>query len=137
MLVLFIMVGTPCASRTSLPNPIKPNATLQVQLVNWCWYPSSDLFYVAEGKIKNLTSEDMDGVKAVFSVYDEKGNLLKNEAAEINAKSHHPGKTSVFRVVATFHPKACQGRMDFRDFYGDFLMVDRNGEPALKPMTKP
>ncbi len=62
---------------------------------------------------------------------------MKNETAEIKAKSLPPGKSSIFRVVATFHPKACQARIDFRDFDGNFLTVDRNAEPILKPMSEP
>lgn len=109
----------------------------QVQVINWRWYQSSDLFFVAEGKIKNVCKEDLDQVKVVFSLYDKEGNLLKNESADIKSKTLGPGKVSLFRVAATVHPKACLARVDFRDFYGDFLTVDRKGESILKPMTTP
>ncbi|NSW82613.1 MAG: hypothetical protein HPY90_04935 [Syntrophothermus sp.] len=79
----------------------------------------------------------MDQVKVVFSLYDKEGNLLKNESADIESKTLRPGKVSLFRVAATVHPKSCQARVDFRDFYGDFLTVDRKGESILKPMTTP
>lgn len=137
MLLAALLGGTSCASKTPIPKKAESSESPQVQVINWRWYQSSDLFFVAEGKIKNVCKEDLDQVKVVFSLYDKEGNLLKNESADIESKTLRPGKVSLFRVAATVHPKACQARVDFRDFYGDFLTVDRKGESILKPMTTP
>ncbi|HHV77330.1 MAG TPA: hypothetical protein GXX39_08180 [Syntrophothermus lipocalidus] len=137
LLLAALLGGTSCASKTPIPKKVDSSESPQLQLINWRWYQSSDIFFVAEGKIKNVGKEDLDQVKAVFSLYDKEGNLLKNESADLESKTLRPGKVSLFRVAATVHPKACQARVDFRDFCGDFLAVDRNGQSTLKPITTP
>ncbi|NLU49128.1 MAG: hypothetical protein GXX09_01775 [Syntrophomonadaceae bacterium] len=138
IIILFsvLTLGTSsCASKNPVTESDVNKAPYKLELVTWKWYESSDLFVVVEGKVKNVSREDFDEVTAVVSFYDKYGNLLKNEREKIKYDPLRPGKTSPFRVVATFHPKATTARVDFQDFMGEFLSTNKKGQPEQQAIS--
>jgi hypothetical protein len=131
MLVLAALLVTGCASSKE-PAFYQGDAPPQLEVERWGWRASSNMFWVAEGVVKNLTDQPLEGVTAVCSFYDAGGTFRKSESGRIE-KVIPPGKSVQFRVCATVDPGVALARIDFTDFMGEYLPVKQE-EPRLRAM---
>lgn len=122
--VIFILMGIGmCQSLMSNKGSyqsagIKTEPVLEVQ--KWHWYKEYD-YAIAEGTVKNISSESLNNVLAVLQIYDKHGNFIKSDNALIEYRPILPGQTSPFKVMSSFNPEMGNASIDFKNFSGGTL----------------
>jgi len=123
--IIFILFGIGmCQNMLSSNNPTqKPVVTksepvLEVQ--KWNWHKEYD-YAIAEGTVKNISSESINNVEAVMMIYDKKGNFIKSDEALIEYRPILPGQISPFKVMSSFNPEMGQASINFKSFSGGTL----------------
>jgi hypothetical protein len=125
--VIFILIGIGmCQSlmsnkgsyQSSQPSGIKTEPVLELQ--KWHWYEEYG-YAIAEGTVKNISSESLNNVLAVVQIYDKQGNFVKSDSALIEYRPILPGQTSPFKVMASFNPAMGKASIDFKTFSGGTL----------------
>jgi hypothetical protein len=96
----------------------KTEPVLEVQ--KWHWYKEYD-YAIAEGTVKNISSESLNNVLAVLQIYDKQGNFIKSDNALIEYRPILPGQTSPFKVMSSFNPAMGKASIDFKTFSGGTL----------------
>jgi hypothetical protein len=127
--VIFILIGIGmCQSLTSKKatyqaehnQPVTVNAEPVLELQKWHWYTEYD-YAIAEGTVKNISSESLDNVEAVLQVYDKQGNFIKSDSTLIEYRPILPGQISPFKVMSSFNPAMGKASIDFKNFSGGTL----------------
>lgn len=128
--VIFILIGIGmCQSLMSNKGSYQPEShqsaitktepVLEVQ--KWHWYKDYN-YAIAEGTVKNISSESINNVLAVLQIYDKQGNFIKSDNALIEYRPLLPGQTSPFKVMSSFNPAMGKASIDFKTFSGGTLL---------------
>ncbi len=105
------------------PTQAKPVLELQ----QWNWHEEHG-YAIAEGAIKNISSESLDNVVAVMLIYDKNGNFIKSDDALIEYRPILPGQTSPFKVMSSFNPEMNKATINFKAFSGGTLSWRKKNE---------
>ena len=102
------VVGTVESSRSA--------PKLEVQ--SWKWNKDSESYIQIVGEVKNTSTYSLDGIIAVASFRDEKGDIITSDDALIDFQPILPGQTSPFKVIATYNPAMKKANIDFKEAGG-------------------
>lgn len=109
--------------------PVKTEPVLEVQ--NWHWYKNYN-YIIAEGTVKNISSESIDNVVAVMQIYDKQDKFIKSDHALIEYRPILPGQTSPFKIISSYNPAMNKASIDFQAFAGGTLLWKEKKEGKNK-----
>jgi hypothetical protein len=129
--IIFILVGIGmCQSFISTPTqrgqqsgsyqPSVAKTEPVLELQKWNWHEEHG-YAIAEGTVKNISSESLDNVIAIMQIYDKQGSFIKSDKALIEYRPILPGQTSPFKVMSSFNPAMGKASIDFKTFSGGTL----------------
>lgn len=107
--------------------PVITKAEPVLELQQWNWHEEHG-YAIAEGAIKNISSESLDNVVAVMLIYDKNGNFIKSDDALIEYRPILPGQTSPFKVMSSFNPEMNKATINFKAFSGGTLPWRKKNE---------
>lgn len=105
------------------PQPEAPK--LEVQ--SWSWGEVYD-YAIAEGKVKNISSEPLKNVEAVLEVADKNGNFISSEGALIEYDPLLPGQSSPFKVHVRWNPAMQKASLGFKELMGSSILHKEKGK---------
>jgi hypothetical protein len=89
----------------------------QLQLISWSWHDESG-YAIAEGQVKNISSENLRNVEAIVSYYTGDKKFVTADDAVIDFNPILPGQTSSFKTMGTYNPAMTNAAIDFKDLLG-------------------
>jgi len=92
-------------------------ASAKLELQSWHWREESS-YAIAEGTVKNISSEPLKNVTAVVSFEDKEGNHITSGDAIIEFNPILPGQTSPFHAMATWNPAMRKAHIQFKELMG-------------------
>jgi hypothetical protein len=109
--------STPFASSTGTSTPAPEDYSPKLELVKWTWGEEYD-YAIAEGQVKNISSESIRSVQAVVTFYDKNGEFITSDDALIDYNPILPAQTSPFKVMATWNPAMKKAGIEFKELMG-------------------
>ena len=127
-LILFLaiaclwVIGKFSSGPTSAPVATKdtPSPTVvgpQLELIAWSWHSESG-YAIAEGQVKNISSQSLRNVAAVVTFNDADGGFITSDDAVIDYNPILPGQTSPFKVMARANPAMKRALVEFKHLMG-------------------
>lgn len=65
---------------------------------------------IAEGRVKNISSEPLDGVEAIVDFETEDGTFITSTSALIDYQPIMPGQASTWKVITGWNPLMSKGK---------------------------
>lgn len=91
-----------------------------LELQTWHWGESYS-HVVAEGTVKNTSSESLKNVTAVVQYYDKDGTFITSADALIDYNPIMPGQVSPFKTITTANPAMKKANINFKSLMGGTL----------------
>jgi len=91
-----------------------------LELQTWHWGESYS-HVIAEGSIKNVSSESLKNVTAVVQYYDKEGTFITSSEALIDYNPIMPGQVSPFKTITTANPAMKRANINFKSLMGGTL----------------
>ncbi len=104
------------AVQTALEPPSEALTPLLVR--SWNWGEQYN-YAIAEGRVTNRTSENIDNLLAVVTYEDGSGNMITSDDALVDFRPLLPGQTTTFKVITSFNPSMKTASLLFRTFGGE------------------
>ncbi len=99
-------------------------------LLDWNWSSTaSDTFVEANGRVKNVSTENLRNVTAVVSYFTEDGKFITSDEALISFNPILPGQTSTFRVIGQHNPAMKCASIELKSLLGGTIPWVREGGP--------
>lgn len=90
----------------------------KLEVQSWKKGRKSDSYIEIVGEVKNISTYSLDGIKALVSFYDKKGDLVNANDALIDFQPILPGQISPFKVIATYDPAMDKANIAFKESDG-------------------
>ena len=88
-------------------------------LLDWNWGDSgSDVFVKVNGRVKNISSENLRNVTAVVTFFTDEGKFITSEEALISFNPVLPDQTSPFELIVQRNPLMKSASIDFKFLLG-------------------
>lgn len=120
----------PVSPTTVQPTPtfaptIAPTATQAylMELVAMNGAKTTSKHFEVRGQVRNISSQRLDNVQAVVSLYDSNGTFIKSEAWLIEFNPILPGQVSPFNVIFVDDPKRASYSASFKVYGGSKILV--------------
>lgn len=128
---IFILIGLGmCQSITSIKETSRPVSSINnsvttesgpvLEVQNWSWSEEHG-YAIAEGAVKNISSQPLDNVLAIIQLFDNKRNFIKSDRALVEYRPILPGQTSPFKVMSSYNPEMKHASISFKSFSGGTL----------------
>lgn len=104
------------------------NSTVQsypLELKSWNWGESYE-HAIAEGLVKNISSQPIRNLEVVVSYYDSKDNFITSDSTLIDYNPILPGQASPFKSITTWNPAMAKASVDFKPMFGTPLPYKEN-----------
>ncbi len=95
-----------------------------LELIDWGWN-SRHGYFIAEGRVKNISDSKMKNVEVLFSTFDAAGEMISTDAAIIEYNPILPNQTSPFKAMMTANPAAKTARVEFKYLMGGSISTYR------------
>jgi hypothetical protein len=89
----------------------------QLILLDWHWGEEVG-FAIAEGQVKNVSSEPLHHIEAVIIFLTSNGELITSDSALLQYDPIMPGQISPFKVTATYNPLMTKASINFKFLIG-------------------
>ena len=109
--------NSPASAQVSTSTPAPAPDGPQLLLLDWNWHEESG-FAIAEGQVKNVSSENLESVEAVVTYYTADKKFITTDSAIIEFNPILPGQTSAFKVMGTANPAMSSANVDFKKLMG-------------------
>ena len=121
------------SNKTSSNSSMKPNTSIKtsgpvLELQSWHWAENYS-YAIAEGTVKNLSSESIKNVTAVVQYYDKNNGFITSSDALIDYNPILPGQISPFKTMATWNPEMRKAGIEFKSLMGGTLThIEKSGK---------
>jgi hypothetical protein len=117
------------SNKSSSISSIKSNSSGPVlELQSWHWGESYS-YAIAEGTVKNISSERIKNVTAVVQYYDKNSGFITTADALIDYNPILPGQTSPFKAMAKWNPEMRRAGIEFKSLMGGTLShIEKSGK---------
>jgi hypothetical protein len=95
-------------------------AAASLELIRWSWHQEHG-YAIAEGQVKNLTSESLKNVAAMISIYDKKGQFISSDDSLIEYNPLLQGQTSPFKIMVRWNPEMSKANVEFKFLFGQSI----------------
>jgi hypothetical protein len=98
-----------------------------LRLSRWSW--GEDYGYaIANGQVKNNSSESLENVEAVVTYYDKNGQFITSDDALIEYNPLLAGQSSPFRVTTRWNPAMATAQLEFKTLMGGTIAHTEPGK---------
>lgn len=107
-------------SRTSTPDSeivVEAPLEYKLELESSRFYKEYG-FVNIEGKVKNISNENIDNIEAVAEFFDKDGNFIKSSSSLIDYNPILADQSSPFRVMTSDNPEIVSGEVTFKGLFG-------------------
>jgi hypothetical protein len=104
--------------------PFETDAKASLFVTDFHW--SSEYGWAkAEGRVKNVSLQNMRNVMAVVTWETKDGSFITSESALIEYNPILPDQLSPFKVMATYNPAMERANLEFKSLLGSTIPYDR------------
>jgi Uncharacterized protein containing a Zn-ribbon (DUF2116) len=93
-------------------------------------------YAMMEGQVMNISGQRLEGVTAVVTFYDAKGEFITSQEALIAYNPILPNQASAFKVPAAYNPEMRKAAVEFKYLMGGSIPLLRNPK-FLQSIIKP
>lgn len=93
-----LAVGSGAYAPPGLPADSAMSSPLEVSAGKWSWHDEGNGYCVAQGRLKNLSGEDLPAVEVIVTVLKKDGTVIANGSSYVEADVLASGASSAFKV---------------------------------------
>ena len=117
----------------SATNPVRVDTDIKPKLLllSWQWHKGYD-YAIAEGEVKNISTESLYDVEVVVNFYTPDGQFITSAHTLIEYNPVLPSQTSPFRAGAEYNPEMKTATISFKTFSGGTIPYEELSQSQLK-----
>lgn len=109
-------------------SPVEETPKLKISKSDWNWYTQYNSVAIAEGRVKNISGEPLDGVEVVVTWLSKTGEYITSNSTLIDFQPIDAGKSSPWKVIAQYVPgiSTAKAKVEFKYFNGGEIKTKRD-----------